>query len=260
MNIVTGYKGFIGSHLFNRLPDPYGVEIDTAFDFLENFQDWTSVKTVYHFGAISDTTETDAELIHRYNVHFTIRLMKKCMVHKIPIKYASSASVYGNNMQEINPLNQYALSKTVIDYYVKDHMSLFHKIHGFRLFNVYGNGEDRKGNQASPVSKFIKEVQEKGTISIFDHSERYERDFICVEDVCDRVINCNLPNGIYDLGTSRTVSFLKVAELVQNKYGGKLKYVPFPDHLLGKYQYFTKSKNHFGGKFTTVEEWLSDNC
>lgn len=259
MNIVTGYKGFIGSHLYNRLPNAYGVEIDTAFDFLDNFNHWHEVDTVYHFGAISDASEKNLEKIYRYNVLFTLKLMEKCIKHKISLKYASSASVYGNTGRDINPLNQYAMSKATIDYYVDDHLHKFRKIYGFRLFNVYGNGEDHKGNQASPITKFKKQALETGAISVFEYSNRYERDFICVEDVCDRVINCTYSNGIYDLGTGRPISFLKVAQLVQEKYGGEIKSIPFPDHLRRKYQYFTMSKPHFSGKFKSVKEWLSSN-
>lgn len=259
MNIVTGYKGFIGSHLFNRLPDAYGLEIEYAFHFLETFDQWKEVKAVYHFGAISDTTEIDLEKIYRYNVLFTLKLMEKCIAHQVPLKYASSAAVYGNSMQTINPLNQYAMSKAIIDCYVKDHIEQFKQIHGFRLFNVYGNGEEHKGNQASPITKFKKEALEKGTITVFDYSNRYERDFICVEDVCDRVISCNYSNGIYDLGTTKPISFLKVAQLVQEKYGGVIKNIPFPEHLRGKYQYFTMAKPHFLGKFKSVKEWLAIN-
>jgi ADP-L-glycero-D-manno-heptose 6-epimerase len=259
MNIVTGYKGFIGSNIYNRVDNPYGVEIDEAFDFLENFDLWKEVKTVYHLGAISDTTENDVEKIYRYNVQFTLKLMEKCLEHKIPIKYASSASVYGNMSREINPLNQYAMSKAIVDYYVRDNGWKFKKIHGFRLFNVYGNGEDHKGNQSSPITKFKKEALEKGTITVFENSNRCERDFICVEDVCDRIIDCSFSNGIFDLGTSRSISFLKVAELIRDKYGGEIKTIPFPEHLRGKYQYFTMARPHFLGKFKSIKQWLDAN-
>ena len=49
-----------------------------------------------------------------------------------------------------NPLNYYAISKLQIDYWVQDNIDEFSLIQGFRYFNVYGDGEGDKGDQAKP--------------------------------------------------------------------------------------------------------------
>lgn len=255
MNILTGYTGFIGSHLFSKLKDPYGVKMQDCHAFLNEFDKWKDVECVYHLGAISDTTCTDVEKIHKYNVSFTIQLLEKCIEHKIPVKYASSASVYGNQIRKINPLNQYALSKVIVDYWVEENKDRFSFIQGFRFFNVYGNNEEHKGSQASPVTQFRLQAQ-TGTIKVFESSDNYVRDFICVEDVCDVMIHNNHVSGIYDLGTSNPISFLEVAKLIQKKYGGEIKEIPFPKHLANRYQHYTCAEQNFDFKFKTVEEWL----
>ena len=79
---------------------------------------------------------------------------------------------------------------------------------GFRYFNVYGDGEDDKGDQASPVSKFTKQVKETGKIKLFTGSKNYYRDFICVDDIVNIVLDNNKRSGIFDLGTSPTSQFL----------------------------------------------------
>jgi ADP-L-glycero-D-manno-heptose 6-epimerase len=258
MNIITGHKGFIGSHLFNRVTNPYGIEYEDCFEFLENFNKWNEVECIYHMGAISDTTCTDVQKIYKYNIDFTIQLLRKCIDYKIPVKYASSASVYGNQINKINPLNQYALSKTIIDYWIEENKNRFCFVQGFRFFNVYGNGESHKGSQASPVTQFRKQAQ-TGFIKVFEGSANCIRDFICVEDVCDVILHNRQTSGIYDLGTSKPISFLDVAKLVQKNYGGEIQEIPFPKHLANRYQYYTCADQNFDFEFNTVQNWLFTN-
>jgi len=41
-------------------------------------------------------------------------------------------------------------------------------IQGFRYFNVYGrSGEEHKGDMASPYTKFTKQAQDNGFITLF---------------------------------------------------------------------------------------------
>lgn len=256
MNIVTGHKGFVGSHLFSKLENAYGVGMTDCHTFLNGFDKWQDVECVYHLGAISDTTCTDVERIYNYNVAYTIQLFEKCIEHKIPVKYASSASVYGNQIRKINPLNQYALSKVIVDYWVEENKDRFVSIQGFRFFNVYGDGEDHKGSQASPVTQFRKQAA-TGVIKVFEGSENYVRDFVCVEDVCDVIIHNHQVSGIYDLGTSKPISFLEVAKLIQKKYGGEIQTIPFPKHLVNRYQHYTCAEQCFDFKFKTLDDWLN---
>ena len=134
---------------------------------------------------------------------------------------------YGNLQGQINPLNYYAISKLQIDYFVQDNLDRFSSIQGFRYFNVYGDGEENKGDQASPVSKFTKQIQETGSLKLFEGSDKFLRDFICVDDLVNIVLYNNNPSGIYDLGTSNPVSFQYVAECVSKKYNGDIEYIPF---------------------------------
>ena len=82
------------------------------------------------------------------------------------------------------------------------------------------------------------------------------RDFVCVRDVVSLMVNNGEPSGVYDLGTSHPISFQMVAELVSAKYGLKIKEVPFPKDLDGKYQIFTSAKKDFKHQFITVRDYL----
>jgi len=83
------------------------------------------------------------------------------------------------------------------------------------------------------------------------------RDFICVDDVVEIVLNNDKSSGIYDLGTSDAITFKYVADCVAEKYNGEIEIVPFPDHLVGKYQEFTCAKREWGDyKFIKMWNYL----
>ena len=258
MIILTGSKGFIGKKFLEKLSGKNVIEVEKndAQDFCQNFTEWNKVKLIIHQGAISSTTCTDIELLINTNVAFTEWIFKQAIKYKIPVKYASSASVYGNTSDTINPLNYYAITKVITDYWVQDNMDRFELVQGFRYFNVYGDGEDHKGDQASPVSKFTKQVKDIGALKLFEGSDKFLRDFVCVDDVVDIVLNNDKQSGIYDLGTSNPTSFQEVGELVAEKHHGIIKHIPFPEHLKGKYQTYTCAKKEWDYKFTTIKEYL----
>ena len=262
MIILTGADGFIGKKFLKRFEEEgkivVKVEKNNSWHFRQSFYKWQDVELIIHQGAISDTTCTNLKAINHFNVEFTEWLCEQAIRYQIPMKYASSASVYGNQQGIINPLNYYAISKVVSDYWMQDNIDKFKLVQGFRYFNVYGEGEEHKEDQASPVSKFAKQVQEDGKLKLFEGSDKFLRDFVCVDDIVDIVLNNDKPSGIYDLGTSNPISFQEVGELIANKYEGEIEYIPFPDHLVGKYQDYTCAKDEgWNHKFTTVKDYIN---
>ena len=257
MIIITGHEGFIGKKFLEKLKDKEVIKVEknTSWHF-RTFNEWQKVELIIHQGAISDTTCTNLKAINHFNVEFTEWLCEQAIRYQIPIKYASSASVYGNQQGIINPLNYYAISKVISDYWVQDNIDRFSLVQGFRYFNVYGDGEDHKGDQASPVHKFTQQVKDVGALKLFEGSDKFLRDFICVDDIVDIVLNNDKPSGIYDLGTSNPISFQKIGDLIAKKYNGIIKYVPFPEHLKGKYQTYTCAKKEWDYKFTTIEDYI----
>ena len=258
MIILTGSQGFIGQNFLKHLKEPViEVEQQNCFEFLHNFENWNEVSLILHQGAISSTTERNINKLHHYNVEFTLLLFEKAIEYQIPVKFASSASVYGNTQGDINPLNYYAITKLQVDYFIQDNLNKFSSIQSYRYYNVYGNQEDHKGDQASPISKFTKQVRETGKLKLFTGSHEFLRDFVCVNDIVNVVLNNDKPSGIYDLGTSNPISFQEVAELVIQKEGGEIEYIPFPDHLRDKYQTYTCAQKEFDYNFMSVASYLS---
>ena len=233
MNIlVTGYKGFIGQNMCHYLMSR-GHKVE-GWDFMDNaVPDPSGYDWVIHLGAISDTTFTDVEQIMAQNFENSMRLLQTCDTMGTNIQYASSASVYGptthfNEDGNLLPQSPYAWSKYLFDRFVKQHLDDFKVIvQGFRYFNVYGHYEDHKGNQASPYTKFTKQAQEDKIIKVFEGSENYKRDFICVNDVCqihEKMFQID-KSGIWNVGTGKPVSFDTVARTIADKHGAEIKYI-----------------------------------
>ena len=175
--LVTGHKGFIGSHMAQYLVHK-GHEVE-GFDYVENVvpavdqYDW-----VIHLGAISDTTERDVNKVWKHNYEFTLRLLQVCDHYSTNIQLASTAAVYGpntafNEQDPVYPQTPYAWSKYLIDKFLNDNgIDQFNMlVQSFRYFNVYGPGEGHKGDQMSMVSKFQRQASENGVIKLFKNSE-----------------------------------------------------------------------------------------
>lgn len=255
MKLITGHKGFIGQNLVKRFDEYWGVERPMVWGYIDGAP-WDKIDEIWHIGAISDTTCTNLDDIFYYNIKTTLVLFEKAIEKGIPVKFASSASVYGMSQNHIiNPLNHYALSKASMDLWIQDNMHRFSKIQSYRFYNVYGEHEDHKAGMASPVHTFTQQAKETGVIKLFEDSYRYHRDFVWVEDVIDCMFQDG-PSGIYDVGTSYPISFEDVGRLIADKYNAKIEYIPFPEHLKGKYQENTCAQRHFNHDFIDVKDYL----
>lgn len=262
--LITGYKGFIGQNLVKYIQDNTDWEIRTweweegKFPTVDG-NDW-----VIHLGAISSTTEQDVDKVMKQNLEFSKWLYTACQWNYANLQYSSSASVYGNGTDfkehvGCQPRNHYAYSKYLFERWVNQQKS--NKIvQGFRYFNVYGNYEEHKGSQASPVTQFRQQAS-NGTIKLFENSNQYRRDFIAVEDICRihvEFINRVTESGIWNVGTGNAVSFQHVADLISDKQ----EYIPMPEVLKNSYQTYTcadltKLEATLGKQqWITIEEWL----
>ncbi len=126
---------------------------------------------VLHMGAVSATTETDTDRIWRENIRTTIDLWEWCATARVPFFYASSAATYGDGAQgfddadhadalgRLRPLNAYGWSKLIVDRRIAadwhDGRPTPPSWAGLRFFNVYGPGENHKGEMRSVVNKII---------------------------------------------------------------------------------------------------------
>jgi ADP-L-glycero-D-manno-heptose 6-epimerase len=238
--LLTGYKGFIGSHMFRAL-EAHGHHV-SVYDWGEILpsvmeQDW-----VIHMGAISSTTERNIEKVMQQNVDFTQQLYQACHTFGVNFQYASSASVYGlvstfREDAELDPRTPYAWSKYLTERYIQRH-PMGPRAQIFRYFNVYGpEGEEHKGSQASPYAQFKRQAKETGRIQVFEGSEGFLRDFVPVSKIVDTHLKFLTvkESGIWNVGTGQPRSFMSVAE----EFGVPVTTVPMPDILRDSYQKYT---------------------
>jgi ADP-L-glycero-D-manno-heptose 6-epimerase len=239
--LLTGHKGFIGSHMLTAL-EKANHEV-TTYEWGEGpttgviDKDW-----VIHIGAISSTTERDVDKVMRQNYDFSVDLFNECKTFGVNFQYSSSASVYGlvsdfRETTHVDPKTPYAWSKYMFERYHAAHQG-GNIVQGFRYFNVYGpEGEDHKGNQASPHNQFKKQAELNKEIRVFENSEQYQRDFVHVSKIVEAHFKfMNIPeSGIWNVGTGQPQSFIDVAK----QYKSRITTIPMPDLLKDSYQKYT---------------------
>tara|TARA_B100000886_G_scaffold79811_3_gene51841 strand:- start:2269 stop:3111 length:843 start_codon:yes stop_codon:yes gene_type:complete len=273
--LVTGHQGFIGRNLCSYL-QYQGHQVEGWEWQVNKVPDPQNYDRVVHLGAISSTTERDVEKILQQNLEFSTRLLQLCNQTGTSLIYASSASVYGNvqvdkDLKQIKendpvyPMSPYSWSKYLFDKLMLEVPEYTINVQGLRLFNVYGPGEQDKGEQQSVFGKFELQAKNLKKITLFEKSGFIKRDFIWVGDVCqiiEKMFDVDATD-IWNVGTGVAPSFLDIAEEYAKKYDAEIEYVPLPEHLKGQYQFFTcadnsKLINSIGPyKFKTVEEYIN---
>jgi ADP-L-glycero-D-manno-heptose 6-epimerase len=215
---------------------------------------------VFHLGACSSTTETNEAYLYDNNFMVTRELAEWAMGRGTKFVYASSAATYGdgsNGMSDtadithLKPLNAYARSKQMFDLHARDH-GWFDRIIGLKYFNVFGPNEDHKGDMRSLVNKAYHEVMRTGKITLFkSHRPDYadgeqKRDFLYVKDAVEMTLHLGfneVPGGLYNLGSGEANSWNTLARAIFAALDREpsIVYIPMPEVLRERYQYFTQA-------------------
>ena len=233
---------------------------DDFFDFLIDDAMPFEIDAVIHFGACSATTERDADYLLDNNYKYSQEIAKYCLANKARFIYASSAATYGDGkfgyndeaeIAKLRPLNMYGYSKHLFDTWIAK-SGYSKKVVGLKYFNVYGPNEYHKDDMRSVVHKAFEQVMETGKVKLFksyhkDYKDgEQKRDFIYVKDAVDMTLyfleNRNI-NGLFNVGTgnARTWNDLVAALFGAMNKPVNIEYTEMPDHLKGKYQYFTEA-------------------
>jgi ADP-L-glycero-D-manno-heptose 6-epimerase len=292
MYIVTGGTGFIGSNIVAAL-EQKGIGPITVVDRLRDQDKWrniakrnlfdvvdpddldgfldehaNTIEAVIHMGAISATTERDADKILKNNFQLSMHLWHWCTANEVRYIYASSAATYGDGDQgfdddsssgflaTLRPMNAYGWSKHLFDRRVTEMIE--HEAPrppqwaGLKFFNVYGPNEYHKGRMASVVSQVYPVAKADEACRLFrSHHPDYEdggqlRDFIWVGDCVDIVLwllENNDVSGLFNCGTGKARSFADLAKSVYAALDKQpvIDFVDTPEDIREKYQYFTEA-------------------
>lgn len=314
MYLVTGGTGFIGSNIVAALTargervavcDSFGtgdkwrnVAKHDVHDFIfpEELAAWLDqhggrLSGVIHMGAISATTERDADLIVRSNFQLSALLWQVCAAQGVPFIYASSAATYGDGtlgfddrfdrayLSQLRPLNAYGWSKHAFDRRVLAAVEGKEvqppKWAGLKFFNVYGPNEYHKGKMQSVVAHNCARLAAGEPLRLFrSYNSGYAdggqmRDFVYVRDCVATILwmlDNPFPSSLYNVGSGKARSWLDLGKAMFAALGKpeKIEFIDMPEELQGKYQYFTEANMSaliaagYQAPFTSLEEGVGD--
>lgn len=265
--LITGSKGFIGSHLYERLQalghDVLGVDNlshyspreedghqkymlmtfqQYAQDPFENIQDFD---VIVHLAAHINVDESIAhpEVYFDNNARGTLTLLE--VLRKRGFKgrliYASSAEVYGSAQRSVmdedhplDPISPYAVSKLTAEQLCKNYAYLYGlDIIVIRNFNTFGEGQNG-GVYGGVIAKFKEMAKAGKDLTVYGSGEQM-RDFMHISQAVDGYVlalTANLP-VIVNFGAGKPIKIIDIANHIAQRFGVKVVHTaPRPGEIM----------------------------
>ncbi len=206
---ITGINGFIGSALARKLGEDKNIKI---YPYPRKDLD-----KLFLFGSPS------SEIIYKENIDYCfeetingfLNAIQYCRDYGIKLIYPSSATVY-------NRTTLYSRCKAALE---EIHLAYGGNVLGVRIFAGYGPGEAHKGEYASVVYQFCKQMKNGERPVVFGDGTQ-TRDFIYIDDVVDNILRlqdeCVTP-CIKDIGTGENPSFNEIVDSINDLLGSEIK-------------------------------------
>jgi len=245
--LITGGAGFIGTALAKKLKslghivvivdleskftdihdefDKYSLDIREYknFDILKD----KNFDYIFHLAAQTSSaiSQEEPELDVDTNVKGTLNICNYARICKAKkIIFSSSMATYGDKEGQIKetdtqkPLSNYGVSKVAGEYYLNMYKQFGIKNTIFRLFNVYGPGQDMSNLRQGMASIFLAQSIASDTIKVTGSFDRY-RDFIYINDVVNALIfglNDKTNFEVYNVGSEKTTTVKELIDLIIN--------------------------------------------
>lgn len=256
--LITGGCGFIGSHLASRLlADAHHVRIldnlsnatiDSAprgadvivGDILDEAKLGLAMRGVggcFHLAAVASVQacRDDPIKTRKVNVIGTSMVLDHARrAGGVPVVYTSSAAVYGDaaglslsEAAQPHPLTAYGADKLGCEEkaaWISRQYGL--PTLGFRLFNVYGPGQDPCSPYSGAISTFCDRARRRLPLVVYGDGLQ-TRDFVHVRDVAEQLARSlqrkDLSPSVFNLCTGTPVTIVQLARLVIAVSGAESK-------------------------------------
>lgn len=252
--LVTGGCGFIGSHVvaairargdvavvLDDLSTGKRANVDADVDVVVgSITDPAAVSTaikgcagVVHLAAIASVQKCNEDWAesHSVNITGTIRVLEAARDGgRVPVVYASSAAIYGDNPnvplsadETAAPLTAYGVDK----YASELHAGVAGRIHGvptfgLRFFNVFGPRQDPSSPYSGVISIFASRIARGQPVRIHGDGGQV-RDFVFVADVVAHILaaldGADTAAPVANVCTGTATTVLELAETLKRMTG-----------------------------------------
>jgi UDP-glucose 4-epimerase len=224
--LVTGYKGYIGSHLFSELRrlehDVHGIDLKDGEDILHCLPN-EDFDYVFHFAA---QPRVEFSVHHpsytmKQNVLVTSTLLEWAKNHSVKrVIFSSSSAVNGDG--DGVPKSPYGLHKLISEMECR----LFSELYGLdtvclRYFNAYSEDQDFGGSYSTAICAWMEMIRQGSPLRMDGDGEQ-TRDFVHVDDIVLANIHAmesdKLFSGkVYNVGSGTSVSMNYIRNFI-NKH------------------------------------------
>lgn len=218
--LVTGHKGYIGSHLFSKLENlgysPIGIDLVDGKDIRSDLPN-EDFDLVFHLAAnprVGFSVENPSQTLND-NVYATSVLLEWAKDHGVQrVVFSSSSAVLGQG--DGVPQSPYGLHKLQSEMELR----LYAELYGLdsvclRYFNVYSEDQPFGGSYSTAICAWYSLMNEGKPLRM-DGTGEQSRDFIHVDDV----VSANIHFGMHaesfgglgievGTGTSMTLNQIK---------------------------------------------------
>ncbi len=225
--LVTGYRGFIGNKVFNKLIemncDVIGIDLKDGENIANCLPD-EDFDYVFHLATLPSVAYSiqHPSYTMRQNTYATSVLLEWSKKHNVKrVVFSSSAAVLGNHKG--TPQSPYGLHKLMSEMECR----LYSELYGLdtvslRYFNVYSEDQKYGGAYSTAISAWMEMIKQNKPLRI-DGDGSQTRDFIHVDDIISANIFCmlekqNFKGKTLNVGTGISVSLNYIKKHIDSKY------------------------------------------